>query len=882
MNSARFSRIRELFEAVIDLPEEARSRRLAELCGDDAIRNEVVALISRDKDQATGAYANNLEAMLGKASAPALHPGDNVGVWKVAGLIGEGGMGSVYAVERSDGQFTQKAALKLLRGLPGADALAAFTRERQIMAGFSHPNIARLLDGGTTAHGLPYLVMEQIAGEPLDEHMRSAALNPRQRLQLFRQICEAVAFAHSQLVIHCDLKPSNILVTQDGRPILLDFGIAALLDSDGDSSSGRRQAFTPRYASPELREGGVINTATDVFSLGRILADMMDESLAGDLQAIIARATAPDARGRYQSAALLAKDIDHYLSLEPVEARPRTALYVLQRLVRRRWLLFVFATGVMVMATFFVWQITDERNSAVEARNAADAERLRAETALGEVSRQRDRAQQAEGAAKRERDLTLAAEQRIASELNRAIRAEQEAAEAAGVARRETLTAQKVSDFLESIFMSADPDNIGRQDVSAYSLLVRARERVNKDLATEPAVRSRIIERLAMVHEKIGRPMEAARIYDEAIDMERRAEPQHPGRLSSLLIYAALFKANNKLPGPAEEQARESLALREAHEPPRSHRIAQSLDMLALVISGKGRHEEAIPLMQRALAIRELRTGHTPDDEIASSHHNLGVVYRRMGNYARALEHYEIGTNIQAKRLGKENPRYLNTAEQFGLALGLAGRTNEGLTHLRHAFETRLRLQGERSARTALSARELAIVQALAGQHAEAVKTLRKGTEISRITNGVNSPVYAGIIVLLAESLAALGGEGNLREAESLFAEALAINAKILPPEDPWMADAQFSYGRYLLRQGQAGQALIHLQEAERIRNVALAEDNPFRSQATLLAAVLLLESGQLAAARSRLEVLRPQLSGMFTEDRERFATLVERIGAKQ
>ncbi|HEY5808731.1 MAG TPA: tetratricopeptide repeat protein, partial [Povalibacter sp.] len=581
---------------------------------------------------------------------------------------------------------------------------------------------------------------------------------------------------------------------------------------------------------------------------------------------------------RYSSAALLAKDVEHYLALEPVVARPHTLLYVLRKLVRRRWPAVAVAMGVLLMATLFTLRITDERNTAVTARNAADAERRRAEWALIEVAQQRDRARQAEQVARRERDLTLTAEQRTLTELNRAIKAEREAAAAATVARREALTAQKVSDFLESIFMGADPDNVGLQDVSAYSLLVRAREQVSEDLATEPAVRSRMLERLALVHEKIGRPQEAGRIYDEAIEMERRTEPPQPARLSSLLIYAALFKANNKLQGPAEAQARESLALREKHEPLRSHLTAQSLDMLALVISSKGRHEEAIPLMQRALASREFRTGPNPDDQIASSHHNLGVVYRRMGNYARALQHLEIGTAIQRKRLGLEGPRYLNTAEQLGLVLGLAGRTDEALPILRHALETRQRLQGDRSARTALSARELGTVQALAGQHADAVITLRKGLEISRATHGTNSPVYAGITVLLAESLAALAGDSNIREAESLFTEALRIHAENLPANDPWMADAQFSYGRFLLKHARMDQALLHLQDAERIRNVALTPGNPFRSQASLAVAELLLDSGNTPAAKSRLDALMAHRAQMFAQDRTIMAGLDARI----
>lgn len=861
-------RVRTLFDSVIDLPGDARAARLSELCEDHDIREEVLALIARDDDRATVAYAANLQAMLGSATVPVLKAGDTIGVWCVTALIGEGGMGSVYAVDRSDGQYAQKAALKLLRGVPGTEALAAFARERQIMARFSHPNIARLLDGGTTGEGLPYLVMERVEGAPLDEYIRKVSLNLHQRLLLFKQVCDAVAYAHGQLVIHCDLKPSNILVTSDGRPLLLDFGIAGLLDADEGLDSGSRQAYTPRYASPELKAGGSINTATDVYSLGQILADTAADALDRDLAAIVARATADDARARYPTAASLAKDIEHYLAREPVEARTRTITYVFGKLVRRRWPVFAIGAAMLTMAAIFVSEIADERNAAVAARVAADAEKSRAEAALKETAQQRDRAQQAEQAARRERDLTLAAERRISEELNRAIKAERIAAAAEGVARREAVTAQKTTDFLESVFIGIEPDSLGRVNESPTALLEHARNRIVKDLANEPAVLSRIIERMALVYEKLGRPQDAGRVYEEAIAIERRTQPPQPARLSSLLIYAALFKSNNKLAGPAEEQARESLALREKHEPPRSHLIAQSLDMLGLVISGNGRHEEAIPLMQRALNLRGYRTGRSPDDDIASSHHNLGVVYRRMGDYSRALEHFEIGTEMQRKRLGRDNPRYLNTAEQFGLTLGLAGRPDEGLAILQHALDTRRRVQGERSSRTAISARELGTVQVLAGRHAEAAATFRQAGEISAATHGKASPVYAAIQIQLAESLAALGGADNLREAEALFAEALRICAANLPPDDTGMADAQFSHGRFLLRQGIPDQALAALLEAERIRNLRLTAGNPFRSQASLAVAKLLQETGKKPLAQARIEALMRHQARMFASDR--------------
>ena len=161
-----------------------------------------------------------------------LDEGDRLGAWRLVRRLAKGGMGAVYLAERADGHFEQRAAIKLIRGVPSAEMLAHFTRERQILATLQHPNIARLLDGGSTPAGQPYLVMEYVEGEPIDAYCKAHALPLDARLRLFEEVCGAVQFAHQRLIVHCDLKPSNVLVRADGTPVLLDFGIAKLLDVD--------------------------------------------------------------------------------------------------------------------------------------------------------------------------------------------------------------------------------------------------------------------------------------------------------------------------------------------------------------------------------------------------------------------------------------------------------------------------------------------------------------------------------------------------------------------------------------------------------------------------------------------------------------------------
>ena len=247
--------------------------------------------------------------------------------------------------------------------------------------------------------------------------------------------------------------------------------------------------------------------------------------------AIVKMAAMAEANLRYPSVALLAKDVEHYLIGMPVKAKEATPAYVLTKLVRRRWPVFVASGIAAVMLTFFVLRLNNERNNAV----AAELKATRAEA----------------------------------------------------VAKSEAETARRVSEFVESLFIGADPDVNGRQDVTALTLVERGKERIAKELKDQPVVQSRLYERLAIVYEKIGRPIDAAQLYDRGIEVERSIQPPQPERLSALLGFAALFKSNNKIPGDAIAQARESLALREKHDGPMSPNVAQSLDMLGLVISAE-------------------------------------------------------------------------------------------------------------------------------------------------------------------------------------------------------------------------------------------------------------------------------------------------------
>ena len=283
MTPERWQRINEMFHAALLLVGEERSAFLvAQSAGDDALREKVAALLD-SHEQAEGFIQGSVfgdaAQLLVEDEAEAMI-GQRIGLYKIDREIGRGGMGSVYLATRDDAQFEQQVAIKVVRrGMDTDLVLARFRNERQILAGFAHPNIARLFDGGSTETGLPYFIMEYIEGQAIDEYCDSQRLSTAARLELFRTVCAAVQYAHQHLVIHRDIKPGNILVTAAGVPKLLDFGIAKLLDPEATQGTATtaimQRLMTPEYASPEQVRGERVTTVSDVYSLGVLLYELL-------------------------------------------------------------------------------------------------------------------------------------------------------------------------------------------------------------------------------------------------------------------------------------------------------------------------------------------------------------------------------------------------------------------------------------------------------------------------------------------------------------------------------------------------------------------------------------------------------------------------------
>lgn len=411
MTPERWRQIETVYESVVDLPPEVRHDKLADLCGTDrTLQDEVETLI-----ESTGGASDSLRrAVASEANrlfSSSNQQGRRLGTYRLLELIGEGGMGAVFRAMRIDAEFKRVVAIKILhRGLCTTHAAARFRDERQILATLDHPGIVKLLDGGSTDDGLPYLVMEHLEGAPITRFARDHALSTRKRVELFAKVCAAVQYAHQMLVIHRDLKPSNIIVDTAGEPKLLDFGIAKLLDEGASREAQTRTGasmLTPEYASPEQARGEPVATASDVYSLGAVLYDLLADrpphkladsaleslrliceteparpsmsapverraTIAGDLDNIVLKALQKEPARRYASVAQLADDLQRYLDGLPVKARTATLGYRAGKFVRRH-------SGKLAIAAVVTAALTTTMVASVQQAQRADAQAKRAD-----------------------------------------------------------------------------------------------------------------------------------------------------------------------------------------------------------------------------------------------------------------------------------------------------------------------------------------------------------------------------------------------------------------------------------------------------------------------------------------------------------------------
>ncbi|MGE0440341.1 MAG: tetratricopeptide repeat protein [Gemmatimonadales bacterium] len=843
MERDTWGRLENLFFEAIELPEAERDAFIRRSCGgDEALERELHAIVAAHLSVGGTSDTNRLLSPSSLSAGATLPAGTRIGAYLVEELIGQGGMGEVYRGRRADAQYEQEVAVKVMRsGRDAGELMRRFRNERQILARLQHPGIATLLDGGVLDSGRPFLVMQFVDGMPITEYARRRELDLDARLGLFLSVCEAVRFAHANLVVHRDLKPSNILVTPGGEVRLLDFGIAKLLDSDSTvTATGDLLLLTPEHAAPEQFLGGSITTATDVYALGVLLYELLSgtrpyqsvpavelhravcekdpprpsvaaadpdrlalarlerppvppRAVAGDLDSIVLKAMRKEPDRRFATVADLADDVRRHLRGFPVHARPETLRYVAGRFVRRNR--FAVAAGAALVVALVSLAIVSVR-FALASRDATRAIAL-------------------------ERDVAL-----------------------------------QVSGFLEGLFKSPDPFAVGnerRDTMRMRDFLAEAASKVRQDLGDRPDLQARLLTVLGRAHTDIGESVAAVPLLEEARAIRQRTNGPRAVETANteLALGLALWQAGEpRKAEPILRAAESSLAAL----PKPTEDLSKVVDALGNALHEQGRLVDAESTYRRALAITEALPNPDPQ-RVAGVLNNLGVVLRLLARLPESDSLLTRALDIQIRAVGREHPRYA------GALIGLAAtRVDEGqvdgaIALYREALTIMRARVPESSPRLPVAINNLATALYAKAEYAEA-ETLLKESVALRERYGDTPIRLASTYTNLASVVGRLHGRAaelpiqyramaimdsagyrehpltaaiynNIgvsqhlldrhREAVSSYRETLAIRRKVLPPNHPLTANALNKLAQCLLDLGDRTEAEPLLLEAYRM-----------------------------------------------------------------
>ena len=766
------ARLSELLDTALELPAEERERWIESLPQEhSALKPRLRALLARAASIETSDFLDTLPKVEGDEGAA---PGDEIGPYRLIREIGTGGMGAVWLAERHDGALKRAVALKFLRAAGPHQTLSQrLQRERDILAELTHSNIARLYDAGISAAGAPWLALEYIEGEHIDRFCRERQLDARVRVALVLQVARAVAYAHSKLIVHRDLKPTNILVSADSQIHLLDFGIAKLLEEGRAVETQLTQvggrALTPEYASPEQILGQPVTTASDVYSLGVILYELLTDSrpyklkrdsrgaledailevepqapsanvesvqraraLRGDLDAIVLKALKKTPDERYRTMDALADDLSRYLEGRPVLAQPDSTWYRLRKFVRRNRLAVGAVTAiflaVVIGAAVAIWQA-----------RVAIAERARAE---------------------------------------------------------------ETNQLMASIFTDADPYGPAGGKVTAIDLLNQAHGRIVASQTTSPEQRLQLLTLLAYTLNNFQEVERAEAVASAAVAEAEKVLPErHPKLLHARVVLALTHRYVGE-PSRLEAELDRLLPMLRASTDADLEDLPSALESAGVMAMAQGRNEDAERFAREGVDVASRRFAN--DHPMVLTHQWMLV--QALHQQRRSDDALALATAIMPKTFTAysgqvRNPHVIEARELYGRVLARAGRVSEGIQELAQAVQGARELFGPTSVAVCYFASNLAGQRLHLRQLQAARENIRESLGACATAPGRESTVYAitqhlgGSIELAARRpQAALqdldaaiavyrnagqGVEARLRDAQAERALALAMTGDI-------------------------------------------------------------------------------------------------------
>lgn len=783
LDAGQFRRLRELFDATLELPAEQQDSYVQTACGDDAALARALAELLRQErrlsHRGTAPLLSSLHQVLDEALPRAIRADSRLGPYTIVAEIGSGGMGRVFRAERRVADFVQVVAIKLLRQeLVNPDLLKRFSLERRLLAGLNHPGICRLIDTGALDDGTPYVVMEFIDGDSLLEHADRQRLDIAARLRLFRRVLAAVSHAHRHLVVHRDLKSSNILVDAEGAPHLLDFGIAKALDGSllAEATATRDRYVSFSNAAPEQLTGDTVTVACDVYALGSILYELLcglppfdlqasaaalehqilkvppesmagrcagldasiarcrgglspaalRQALSGDLERIVAKCLRKEAGERYASVEQLDDDIGNFLERRPVRAADGRRWYRLRKFVERNRVPCAMAAALGLCAMALL--------AALFARNVAAA-------------RERDRAQQA-----------LA--------------------------------------ILRTAFLSADPARVAGEDTTVRAVLDAARPALEPSFTSQPELYASLAATIAEVELSLGLATQSAELFDRAADAAERGGLEPQQRFDLLVLRArSLYTAGEY------------------------RRALQSLDeagALGLAPTPEWDATRGMTLMREgddAKAVAQLRTAvarmadRPPSDEWATmARMRLADALAQSGADREALNVVNETIAWQQQSLDAHHPRIAQARLQLVLRQRGLRPGEEVIAEARKVRAEIVAIYGAQTPLAAKAAMVLGTALADLNQLAEGAVVFREAIAILRQSVGDGHPNTLFASYNLAQMLAPAAA--TRAEALTLYASALAAAERRFGLESNAVVTFRTHYARTLVADGQAPAAL--------------------------------------------------------------------------
>jgi len=799
LTSERLNKVRELFDKASNLSFEERELYLNQKCANDLeLKKEILSLF--DSLASTKDFLEEPLTIVEQNKSNFVDPyiGKQIGNYLIDGEAGIGGMGLVYSGKRNDKEFEHKVAIKILKhGITSEYLLKRFQIERQTLANLQHKNIARLLDGGRTNDGLPYLVMEFIDGTPITEFCDKEKLSIQARLKIFRKVCEAVQYAHQNLVIHRDIKPGNILVTKDGAPKLLDFGIAKLIDEDlVDSMEGLTRTgvwhLTPEYASPEQIKGENITTASDVYSLGVLLyqiltgiqpykitnsspaaiskiiteekiqkpsekvkdnsvthiesnlflSDKISNQLKGDLDNIVSKAMHKDPARRYVSVEQFSEDIRRHLSGLPVIAQKDTAGYRLSKFIQRHKVGFVSSIGFIVFLIASMIAILWQANVAASERDKAKLEAQKVET---------------------------------------------------------------VNKFLQDMLSSVDPTEIGR-DVKVYDVLRKSSLGVKKGFKDQPGIEAAIQKTIGRTFTNLGEYDEAKPHLERSLLLNETVYGKQSNQASESTYELALFYhwiGDLKI---ADSLYKKSLQIFRTNKDVPKRILANTLNDYGVLKYDIAAFEASKKLHQEALNILLENFGEN-DRDIASIYNNLAIVMQEQKDIDGAEKYFLKALNLNIELLGENRPEVSSNYNNLAYIYVDKGDFTKAKGYFKKSLELKQKYYGAEHSFVGFGLVNLGGLEFRIGKINESGKYILDA--IRNLEVSVNEDhIWLGLAYYWYGKI--LNEKSKYSEAEPYLRKSLAINKNNYPKDHPNIISSS----------AELGVALFHLSkfaEAEKL-----------------------------------------------------------------